>query len=226
MGVILNFNNWSKLNEDATSLPEGQTPADLAALDTIQAMADQGPNMEWRGGTAAKTKGAETLVTSLAGTLNTGRVTKTITFNTQMDPLNNPKGKKDLIKAEFFGRGGKLYAVVYKNGEQVLNGPVMIKNHGTWKQIMSIGNNRNMELVDMSGAEGEYNDMPAPVAAGIVNVMYNLGGKTDNTNIPAAINVPRGGSNVKFSAKNVELTKFMNAERAKRNTATPTQPKA
>ena len=224
--MVLNFNNWAKLNEAATTPVEGQTPADLAALDQIQLIADQGPNMEWRGGQAAKTKGGETLITSLAGTLNTGRATKTITFNTQMDPNNNPSGKKDKIKADFFGKDGKLHAVVYKNGQQVLNGPVVIKNHGSWKQIMSIGSNKNMTLVDESGAEGEYNDMPAPIAAGIVHVMYNLGAKTDNANIPAAVDVPRGKSNVKYSAKNVELAKFVNAEKAKRTPTTPAKPGA
>lgn len=221
MGTILNFERWSKLNEDATAPVDGQTAADLAALDTIQAMADQGPNMEWRGGQAAKTKGAETLTTALAGTLNTGRVTKTISFIAAMDPTT-PTAKKWKIKAEFFGKAGKLHAIVYKDGAQVLNGPVTIKNHGSWKQLMQIGENTNATLVDESGAEGEYNDMPAPIAAGIVNIVWNLGGKTDNTNTPAATSVPRGGSNVKFSKGNVELTKFMNTEKAKRTGATPT----
>jgi metal-dependent amidase/aminoacylase/carboxypeptidase family protein len=57
-------------------------------------MADQGPNMEFGGmsGAAAsemqavKAAGGETLITALAGTLNTGRVTKTISFIAAMAP--------------------------------------------------------------------------------------------------------------------------------------------
>ena len=228
MGTILNFESWSRLNEDATAPVEGQTPADLAALDTIQLMADQGPNMEFGGmsGAAAtemqavKSAGAETLTTALAGTLNTGRVTKTISFIAAIDPTS-ASGKKWKIKAEFFGKGGVLNAIVYKDGAQVLNGPVTIKNHNGWKQLMAIGGNTNMTLVDESGSETEYKGWPAAIAAGITNIVWNLGSLKDNANIPAATSVPRGGSNVKFSKGSVELTKFVNTEKAKRTGTTP-----
>jgi hypothetical protein len=228
MGVILNFNNWSKLNEEATPPVDGQTPADLKALDTIQLIADKGPYMEFGGmsGAAAsemqavKAAGGETLITALAGTLSTGRVTKTISFIAAMDPTN-ASSKKWKIKAEFFGKGGVLNAIVYKDGAQVLNGPVTIKDHNGWKQLMSIGGNTNMTLVDESGSETEYKGWPAPIAAGITNIVWNLGGASDNTNTPTATNVPRGGSNVKASDKNAELISYVNKQRSERAAATP-----
>jgi hypothetical protein len=205
----------------------------LAALDAIQLMADRGPFMPFGGlsgpdpktAAAVKAAGGETLITSLAGTLDTGRVTKTISFTAAMDPTD-PASKKWKIKAEFFGSGGVLNAVVYKDGAQVANGPVTIANRNGWKQLMAVGGNTNMKLVDESGAETEYNGSPAGIAAGLIHIAWNLGSKTDNGNIPAATNVPRGGSNVKWTKGSVELTNFMNAEKAKRNKATPVPGKA
>ena len=228
MSTILNFESWSRLNEDATAPVEGQTPADLAALDTIQSMADYGPNMPFLGAmytdklkALAQTVGAETLVTALAGTLNTGRVTKTITFTASAGT------KKWKIKAEFFGKGGQLHAIVYQDGNQVLNGPVVIKNQGGWKQLWSIGDKTGRFSEKLSGAATDYagdngrDSVSAPVSGGICDILSNNGmaNSADNSSVP--LNPPRKGSNVKFSKGSVELTKFMNTEKAKRTGATP-----
>jgi hypothetical protein len=226
MGAILNFNNWSKLNEAAASTVPGQTEADLAALDQIQSMADQGPNMRYNGvdyndanKAEAQAAGPETLITSVAGTLNTGRVTKTITFTAT---AGTAKWK---IKAEFFGKDGKLNAVVYQDGNQVLNGPVVIKNQGGWKQLWSIGDKTGISTNSASGARTDLangrNSVPAPISGGICDILSNNGMANSADNLSTPFNPPRKGSNVKFSAKNVELTNFMNAEIAKRAKATP-----
>jgi hypothetical protein len=218
MNTILNFENWTRLNESAVSTVPGQTAADLAALDQIQLMADRGPTMAFGGasGSVGSTAQPETLITSLAGTLNTGYVTKTITF-TAMD-----QAKKWKIKADFFGKDGKLHAIVYQDGKQVVNGPVTIKNHGGWKQIIQIGQNIGFPYVDESGAQQDGNGKPAPIAAGLIDIVWNIGSRGEGSyTSPYVSNVPRGTSNVKFSAKSVELTNFMNAEIAKRAKTTP-----
>lgn len=228
MGTILNFESWSRLNEDATPPVEGQTAADLAALDTIQSMADYGPNMSFSGlaysdtlKAQAQAVGPETMVTALAGTLNTGRVTKTITFTASAGT------KKWKIKAEFFGKGGQLHAIVYQDGNQVLNGQVVIKNQGNWKQLWSIGDKTGAFTEKASGAPTDYvgsngrDSMPAPVSGGICDILSNNGMANLNDNSSVPLNPPRKGSNVKFSKGSVELTKFMNTEKAKRAGATP-----
>jgi hypothetical protein len=226
MSTILNFENWNRLNESTVSTVPGQTPADLAALDQIQLMADRGPTMLFNGASytdankaEAQAAGPETLITSVAGTLNTGRVTKTITFTAIAGT------KKWKIKAEFFGKDGKLNAIVYQDDKQVLNGPVVIKNHSNWKQLMSIGDKTGAFTESLSGAHCDNasgrNSVPAPVSGGICDILSNNGMANSADSLSSPLNPPRKGSNVKFSAKNVELTNFMNAEIAKRAKATP-----
>jgi hypothetical protein len=229
MSHILNFNNWTRLNESTVSTVPGQTDADLAALDQIQSMADQGPNMRYNGleyndanKAAALAAGAETLITSLAGTLNTGRVNKTITFTAMAEK------KKWNVKAEFFGNGGKLNAVVWLDGNQVLNGPVVIKQFGGWKQLWSIGDKTASVANPASGTNfdnGNNRDsLPAPVSGGICDILTNNGMAVSSSTLSTPFNPPRKGSNVKFSAKNEALRTFMNTEIAKRAKATPVAP--
>jgi hypothetical protein len=222
MSHILNFKNWYRVYEAEGDLT-GSTPADLAALDSIQRVADKSATMLNRVGTnSGKPEKLTTMVGTTTGNatalgLATGQPYKVMVFKTSTDPLDKSV-KTNTIKAIFLAEGGVLKATVYKNDVQLLSGPVAMKNHGTWTQITAIGSDSNYVLDEVSGVEGDGNGADSsPIAGGIANI---IGMKAQAETIAAAVGVPRGESNVKYSKDHSLLTNFVSAERAK---ATPTQ---
>jgi hypothetical protein len=224
MSHVLNFRNWYRVYEsDETGT--GSTPADLAALDKIQFVAEQSAKAFNRIGTnSGKAETLTTMVGTTTGTttqmgLQTGQPYKVISFKTSLDPADKSK-KVNTIKAIFSAENGVLRALVYKNGVQYLAGDVVLKGHGSWSQIMSIGPDKNYELDVQSGAEPSNDGDAAQIAAGIATIISQKELGEAGGNAAAAFGVPRGDGNVKYSKDHSLLSNFLATERAK---ATPTQ---
>lgn len=224
MSHILNFRNWYRVYE-SDEAGTGSTPADLAALDKIQKVAEQSAKAFNRTGTnSGKAETLTTMVGTTTGTtsqmgLATGQPYKVISFKTSLDPADKSK-KVNKIRAIFSAENGVLKALVYKNDVQYLAGDVVLKNHGSWTQIMSIGSDMNYELEQVSGAETSYDGDAAQIAAGIATIISQKELGAAGGNAATAFGVPRGDGNVKYSADHSLLSNFLAAERAK---ATPTQ---
>ena len=220
MSVILNFKRWRSLNESL----EEQEIANLKVLDTIQQLADSGPNMATRN---TKATSPESLKTSLDG--ENMIPTKSIEFNAAKDP--DTRAGNVGIKAKFFVDNGVLKATVWKGGVLTLSGEVKIKNPGgaNWKQISQIGTDVCPYLIGENGAQTEYAGYQSPIAAGVLDILEekvrlvkvaaarNKPGFNENdiqANNLVAYAVPRGKSNVKWSNDSVELISFVETKKA------------
>lgn len=226
MANILNFRNWVRMNEDATSLQSGDNPADLAALDRIQQVADRGPRMS-RGltGSVSTDKPAETLITKVGATageattmgLQTGQPYKIMNFNATYD--SNDPSQTVKIRAIFFAKDGVLNATLYRNGVLAQSGPVNIYNNpGGFSEIIGVGDWTTEPSVKENGVGGDAEGFAAPISSDIAGLFpANKNGLSLNST-----KVPRGGSNVLWSKDNALLKAFVAAERAKAP-ITPTQ---
>lgn len=227
MSTVLNFKNWRRLNEALET--NGSTPADIAALDTIQKVADLGPRRPNRFLPDGKSPApAETLLTSVGTTsgaattmgLTTGQPYKTMSFKISADP-SDPAQKVSNIKVAFFAQDGILQATVWKNDVLTLSGAVQIINTGSYDQLIAIGDKSQAEYqtVDMNGVWSDYSGFAAPIAAGIAQL---LGPDKNGTTGAVLPSISRGKSNILWSKDHSLLNTFVAAERARANT-TPTQ---
>ena len=237
MSHILNFRNWYRLNEQAENLT-GSTSEDIAALDSIQELADVGftftpktSQTDDQGNwiNPPKPSGPETLTTMVGTTtgsatglgLATGQPYKVMTFN--LNTVTNGVDKVHKAKVIFFAEAGTLRATVYRDNVMKISGEVWISKpsgQDFW-QFRGIGEHVAPRLVPESGVEIDFQGFSAPVAQGVASVLSVAEGRGEGAKLGyTASLVSRGKSNVKYSSDHSLLTDFIAAERAK---AAPTQ---